>query len=836
MASAYDDDDFSEDSFDDESSVASQKDEPPTLDDVLYDDNLFGLFSNYMRSQQAFPSLKFLWDARNFRMMNQPRDVVVNRASKIIMLYFSSASPFPVPLPEELNNQILEYTMDPTTELQIDLNIFSVAFGEVYNAVMPRFRNWISTNEWREAVPFHRLAAPSFNIVLTTSKLRILFNKFIKAQLQNDSDESVSRAFHLWKFCLIANDFREGKYTHESHLENKKKKHMSECGSTDGASEASKDEGEPAAGEKKMKPEEYAKRLYKKYKHYISLPYDDTMPYAVFVVRALDRIIEDFDKSSLYARWVALKQYLGNDFQAKTVHQSLTPDGYAEPPTLAAAMTSSILPVFMAAVQGSEQGMNLEFLTDILTFHRKFSMFDTTSVGSSSNATSGSQDSSSASKKTKGDMIIEAKRIFTKFLDKTEMYCDPGLVEEVRALINKSSGKGVNPTMFRKCGAFIYNRSEHTWCREARATFGWVGRSYDNRSKNARAVEEEFSMKVLPAGFDLQFVPSLDDIFETPALAKDYVGYVNEKTGGTFGQFYGMFTQYFKTPIQERKPLLKKVMSVFDQVVGTFPELAAVSALLAKEVGRRERLTDTIIHALSYYVARTSAAHFYKDWLIEHSMVWKSAEWTPGPGVRFSDLRMLVGLNAVQSKIEEAALKGKSGFSRYLARRQLKKQEISNVRGSHASELKKGGSVILSTGMIDLGTGDSASKEENPLTVPSLQDTLSSPYLRTLFGKMCLDFTLTSADFTLWEALCGFFKKYDAMDNDKLIESQDEMRKEALELCDKFKALIRNCADVQERIKNLKIIFPNVFRSVEEELYSKRHADYEEALRKKGWK
>jgi len=834
MASVYDDDDFSDDSFDDESSVASQKDEPPTLDDALYDDTLYAMFSNYMKSQQAYGSFKFLWDARNFRMMNQPHEVVVVRASKIIMLYFSAASPFPVPLPEELNNQILEYALDPNAELQIDLNIFSVAFGDVYNAVMPRFRNWLSTNEWREAIPFHRLAPPSFNIVLTTSKLRLLFNKFIKAQLESDTDGSVSRAYHLWKFCLIANDFRDGKYTHESHLESRRKKHMSECGSTDGASEASKDE--EAGGEKKMKPEEYAKRLYKKYKHYISLPYDDTMPYAVFVVRALDRIIEDFDKSTLYGRWIALKQYLGNDFQAKTVHQSLTPEGYAEPPTLAAAITSSILPVFMGAVQGSEQGMNLEFLTEILAFHRKFSMFETTSKGTSSNATSSSQDSSSASKKTKGEMIDEAKRIFAKFLDKTEMYCDPGLVEEVRALINKGNGKGVHPAMFRKCGAFIYHRSEHTWCREARATFGWVGRSYDNRSKNSRAVEEEFSMKLLPAGFDLQFVPSLDDILETPALAKDYVAYADEQSDKAFGQFYAIFTQYFKTPIHERKPLLKKLLGVFAEVVGKFPELAAVNGMLCKEVERRERLTDTIIHALAYYVARTSASHFYSDWLVEHSMVWKSAEWSPVPAIRFSDLRMLVGLNAVQSRIEEAALKGKSGFSRYLAKRQVNKQKISNVRTGRASELKKGGSVILSTGMVDLGYAESGSKDDNPLTVPSLRDTLSSSYLRDLFGKLCLEICLTTADFTLWEALCAFYKKYESIDNEKLIESQDEMRKEALVICDKFKALIRNSSEVQERIKNLKIIFPNVFRSVEEELYSKHHADYEEILRKKGWK
>ena len=63
-----------------------------------------------------------------------------------------------------------------------------------------------------------------------------------------------------------------------------------------------------------MKPEEYAKRLYKKYKHHISLPYDGTISYSVFIVRALDQTIEEFDKSAFFNRWIDLKPYQGVDY------------------------------------------------------------------------------------------------------------------------------------------------------------------------------------------------------------------------------------------------------------------------------------------------------------------------------------------------------------------------------------------------------------------------------------------------------------------------------------------------------------------------------------------
>jgi len=828
------DDDFSENSFDETSSSGFQKDEPPTLDETIFDFNLFQLFLNYMKSHQAAGNLMFLKDARKFRLMNQPRDILIHQASKLVMMYFCSAAPYPVSVSDELKKKISNFAFDPACQFSLDKDSFSVAFGEVFNAVAPHFRDWISTNEWREAIPFHRIPPPSFSVVLSSVTLSVLFNKFLKSQLTRDSDGSAAHAYHLWKYCLIVNDFREGKHTHDLNGDGKKKKKKDDGESTDAANPET-----PKEEEKQEKPEDYAKRVYKKYKHHISLIYDKTMPHAVFIVRALDRAIEEFDKSELFARWVGLKQYQGVDYQAKIVHQSLTPEGYAEPPSLAASMSSQILPAFMAILQGTEQGLNLEFLTSVLTFHRKFIHFEN---DGSTSPTSSAASSDSTGGKTRKDMIEEAKRIFAKYLEKGEMYCDPGLVDEIRNIVTKGGGKGVTPSMFRKAGTFIYHRAEHSWCREARATFDWTIKSYDNQSKGTRSVEEEFSLKNLPENFDLQLVPSLDDVYGNPDLFKDYAAFVDDNTDKLFQKFLVPLKEYFAAPALSRKPILQKIMNVFSEAAVTYPELVPVSNMVSKELGCRDRIPDSILHILVSAIARSGAARFYKQWIVEHSMVWKSASWSPVSAVRFGDLSLIMGMSTVETKIEEAALKGKSGFSRYLAKRQVKKQSVSVIRAGSTSTVKLShDKAVLNT---DFGFGGAAEKKASSdaidvsliARIPSIEETLSSPYLRIFFMQGMLEKVLSPEEMDLFTALSSFFKKYNEMSNERICEAQKDIQKDVVDLCDKYKGMLPKFAEMKDRAKKLTFILPNFFRPLEVELFGKHHSKFEGELREKGWK
>jgi len=843
------DDDYSDVSFDGSAS-SSAKDEPPTLDETLFDMSLFKLFMAYMKSHQGIPNLNFLKQVRLLRIFNARRDVWVSQAIKLIWTFVAETAPMPITCSEEVKKKLINMSWDPDAELTLDKDSFSVAFGEVYNTVVPHFRNWISTEEWREAVPFQHIAPPTFSVVLASSTLRVLFNKFLKSQLGSDSDGTASRIYHLWKFCIIANDFRDGKYNHSAHIEGKKKKGEADGGDGDKSEKSEKSEKPEDGG--KINPEEYAKRLYKKYKHQVSLPYDGSIPYAVYIIRALDHAIEEFDRSTLFAKWVGLKQYQGVDYQAKIVHQTLDADGYVEPPTCAGSICSSMLPFILILLSGTEKGLNLQFMVDVLKFHRTYANFEKSekSTTASSSVHESQTQSSTETESSRKDMVEEARRIYAKFLESGEMYCDPRLVEEVRAALSKSGGKGVTPSMFRKCGAFIYQHSEHSWGRETRATIGWTNKSYDNRGRAARAVEEEFSMKVLPEGIDLQLVPNIDDVLNCPELAQDFGEFCGKQVAVAFADWQKAYAEYFQAPINHRRPILLRLVDAFAECVACYPHLQPIQDLFEREVKKRERVSDSV---LVYYTAagiRATAQKYLLRWLVEHSMKWKTAQWTPVQNIVFSDLTLTYGMGTVERTIEEEALKGKSGLSKYLAKRQVKKQSVSHVRTSPAKDLGGLSKTVFATGSAmdmmkfgkDFGKSggatdtDAIAADRFVITVPSLADTLSAPFMRNFFENSYLISVLSASEIPLWQDLNTFFCKYSTMSSEDVMEAQNEMRKEAERICTKYETILKNVSQIRERLAKQKVIFPQFFRSYEMELYAEVHSQFEKVLQESGWK
>jgi len=403
-------------------------------------------------------------------------------------------------------------------------------------------------------------------------------------------------------------------------------------------------------------------------------------------------------------------------------------------------------------------------------------------------------------------------------------------------LINKNNGKGVNPSMFRKIGTFIYHRSERTWCREARATYGWANRSYDNRSRNTRAIEEEFSMKNLPGDFDLQILPSLDDIHGNPELIKDYATFVNGQTDGLFDRCYIGFKSYLGAPIGERKPLLEKLMVILGEAAVAFPAFDAAQKIATKVLAGRERISDSFIRAVAASCTRSCAVIYYQKWIVEHASVWKSIPWTPVPAALYGEFHMLIGMSTVGTKIEEAALKGKSGFSRFLAKRQLKKQGSMARSSVKVSISDKAKSAFSSPDVfVGIKTGPQTVDINAVAVVPTVNETLSSLFLRK-FMECIVFVNLEGPERALWDALFHFYKKYDSKLNEALIDAQDEMLKDILGICDKFKDILPGSEELKERAKKQKFLFPQFFRPVELELYSKYHAEFEESLRKRGWK
>jgi len=479
-------------------------------------------------------------------------------------------------------------------------------------------------------------------------------------------------------------------------------------------------------------------------------------------------------------------------------------------------------------------------LVDVLKYRKQF---ESLQDGSSSSQTASGSSSTGATRK---DMIEEAKRIFAKYLESGNTYCDPRLVDEARATLKKG-GKAVTPSLFRRCGAFVYQRSEHSWCREARASLAWTNKSYDNRCKAARAIEEEFSMSVLPEGIDLQAVPTIDDTLTNPELFDDYCAYIKATGLESLFTYHQTYLDYFQLPVNQRKPMLEKFITVYGQIANDFPELAPTYKVFAKEVAHRERVADTVFSYSMHTVVRAVAKKYFSKWLIEHSMVWKKAKWTLVPAVTFSDLSGVRSTQEIEKKIEEEAVKGKSGLSKILALRAAKKQSVANVRGKSGGTVTDSHTVFTTKKDSDIAYFGNQQKPEAAVVaaaaadscdfmVPTLAETLASPFLRKYFESVFLSTALSSTELHLWEDLQKFFLKYSAMNDDQLIEGQDEMRKAIEQLCDKYKSMLKDPEAIKERAKKQKIIFPQFFRREELELYKKQHVEFEKVLQRKGWK
>jgi len=298
-----------------------------------------------------------------------------------------------------------------------------------------------------------------------------------------------------------------------------------------------------------------------------------------------------------------------------------------------------------------------------------------------------------------------------------------------------------------------------------------------------------------------------------------------------------------------RKPLLTNLVKAFGECAAIYPQVVNLYHVFEKEANKREKITDSTIIYCTGAGIRATAQKFLFNWLVEHNMKWKTVPWVPAQNIQFSDMTMAYGMGTIERKVEEAALKGKSGFSKFLAKRQVKKHSVANMRSAPTKELAGPSRTVFQTGnamdMISFGkdfgksggatafTG--ASAEQFALSAPSLADTLSAPFLRKFFGSSFLGSVIPASEISLWEALTEFYTKYNALDAEAAADAQDEMRKDIEQICDKYHNMLKNPDEIKERAKKLKVIFPQFFRPYEMELYATPHAAFEKTLHEKGW-
>jgi len=805
-------------------------DEPPTFDEMLYEPRLFELFAKYMASQQAAENVMFLRQVYQFRMYRAPKKVLNYEAQGIAWGFVSESSPSPVNVSAEERESLMEICYDPEAESRITSAVFREAYQAIFALTLPHYRDWLATNEWREVGHFHHIPAPTFAIVLETPELSDLFSQFLKTRHKSSGPDPLIDTDQLWTFSQIAKDFRNGDLTHESEI-------------LDG-----KD-----ADKGPLSKEEYAKKLYRKFKKVMPIPHDSSMPYSVYVVSALNKAIEVFNSAPSFQRWLSLKQYIGVDYLLKTVHQTMTPDGYAVAPTMASAMASSMRVPMGMLVADTDGAKAYAFILDLLEFEN---LIRGIQPGKKPVSSTSLIDSPAVS--AKKEVIDEAKRIFKTYLEdttKSGMYCDPAIVEEVKTAM-KAVGKSktIRSDIFHRAGAFEFHRLNRMFGREVRAGLAWTTKSYDNNSRRAREISTLFDIRQLPDDIDFRLVPSVDDLLMNENLKKDFEAFIPREMSRIYEDYYATYTKIIAMPPEQRGEEVENVVMLMGAGASKFKELEIYYKTLSKGLAGRKSICNSPFLMWLYALTDSLISLYYRDWVDKRYAFWSKEHWNPARDAVFSRLSLSYSAGDASHK---GGQEKQHSFGLFRRKKQPVPQSSSkNVlvmppkenSGSSLSTPATGASSSRSRSSASLAdVGDSANSDLSDLDdssiaagslmppIPTLEETLSSTFLRKILVANYLETHLPEDDMVLWKKFSAFLEKYQPMSDSDIESCQDEMRAAALEILDKHESFMKKGYFLRSHIQKKGLITPAFFREEEVNLVRRFYTGYENMLQQKGW-
>jgi len=826
-----------EDTSSSTSNTSPSGDEPPTFDEMLYDSRLYVLFARYLAAQQAAENVMFLRQVFQFRMYRAPHKELAKEARQIAWSFISEAAVTPVNVSSEERESLMEFCFDPESENKITSSVFHDAYTAIFNLVLPLYRDWIGSGEWREVGHFHHIPPPSFAIVLETPDLVELFSKYIKAHPKGSSSSALTDPGQLWQFCLIAKDFRDGKMNHAAEF--------MDSGDVEG---------------KTISKEEYAKKLYRKYKHYMPIPRESSMPYSVYVVSALNKAIELFNVSSSFGRWITLKQYIGVDYLSKTIHQTMTPDGFAVPPTLAALLASPMRSSLAMLLKDTEGEKPLSFLLDLMEFENLARGI----VPGKKAPAPISMDAYEVS--SKKEVVDEAKRIYKAYLEdpvKAGIYCETEILDELKTAMKAvSKSKTVRSDIFHRAGAFQFQRLEKMFGREIRAGLAWTSKSYDNNCKRAREIVAMFDVKQLPNDLDYHIIPSADDMLANDILKKDFEAFIPKELSRTYEEYLAAYLKITSLPFDQRSSDdIENVVMLMAAGATKFKDTEQLYKSISKGLAGRKSVSNGPFIIWLNTLTRSLINQFYHDWVTKRASFWSSESWVPAKEITFSRMSSAFSPSDASGKTPEALTK-KSSFSGLFGKRNSKKRTSasSGSKGLLVVSQKDSSAPALMSPTLGSSAprsrssdfGDATSSECSELEdsglmsptmqsalilppIPSLVDTLSSTYLRKLFQKYVLEARLPDDLTPVWKAFSEFYLKYQPLSDSDIESSQDEMRAAALAILDKYESYMKKGYFLRSHIQKKGLITPSFFREEEMNQFRQYHLIFETFLKQRGW-
>lgn len=644
-----------------------RNDEPPTFSDVLNNLAMFHQLLQFLSSRYLAQNLVFVEQTAIFAQVNRPHEELVREAQRIIWWFVVPGAQSEVRMSPVERDRLCRVVYEANGAELVTRSLFTQAAFEVRTSLFRGFHDWLSTGEWR-SVPFNRAEAPSFEVVLKTPDLVSLLRKYLRR-----TDSAQSRiALDLVKFCCAAEEFKNEVYM-------------------------KRDTEEAAA-----KAERVAKKIVKRYSHVIDSTKPKNLEYSVYVLATLDIATIETNEKAFFKEWLSKKEWVGTDFTAVSLHQSKSPEGFQEYPSLAACFGSpQLLSLIVSFLHGTQRQASILFLVDLLKITRQsfrlrksldgaknadMDSSTATDEGSAKSDGGDDDDDSDASsymtkeevRELRAKLVEEARAIFQKYLDgaKPLVSVHPKLVSQLKSqLFGFRSKSKFDPEQFWRVGAYVFRRVEKTWFRELQSTYVWALKEYDNHCIISEYINRAVNAQSFE-GIPLNIVPLPDDVVENKNLFDSFLEVMPADRREALTALLGLMERYRKKPADARCEYAKKVLDAakkFDTDNGRITKAAAAVTAVLNEFKGAELSTD-LLAFLKHITLECVFAVYYPQWVAAHKAEeFNAMEWKPAAFVTFSQLLTIVAIPDIISMDDQrtSAVK-RSFFSKMFVGRKTK--------------------------------------------------------------------------------------------------------------------------------------------------------------------
>lgn len=632
---------------------------PPTLEETLFQPQLFYAFLRFLLHHKAHENLVFMKHASLFPLLRRPLRETYLAASRIIWTYLCESSPSPVNLSAETLRGLTAVVWRKDGATLVKQNMFAEAYAEVQRMIEPLFGQWLASGEW-VSLPFFHTPPPTVAVVLRIPSLRARFEAFLKAREDQPAPlcDAARLDSRIYRYTAELSDIvaaaakpgtsrKEAERTarhyiraHRAELvalpsmdeielpaqfqHKKSKARVADADEADAGSASASASGSAAAlpsataagegNDDKDKDKDKGKG----------------MTCLGYVTEAVDVLTEELTERDSFESFLESKSWDPLEVLGASLQQSHDKDGYTEYPTLAAILLSPTYgPLIIGNYKGSEKYDQLHFLIQAHEFYAHHNL------------------ARKMRSSERREMVAEARAIYSTYVSKNQIGLPKALKNEVAVLVHSSVPGKVTPLLFQRAGAWLYNVIARSWIRETTALLLWADHDFDNHAPAVVEMEQLFDIAHIP-GVDLKLVPHPDDVVANPDLWASFTKFV---PASDFNARCLDFVRAVAT-VTNSCASTAAVSGLMDQlkaIVKDVPDLAPMQAEIEEHMHDLGTFNPAAFGMPRRLVLRLLLEQHYTAWTAKCKSAYRKGAWTPVAVPTFVGNDAITGTSTLQA-------------------------------------------------------------------------------------------------------------------------------------------------------------------------------------------